>query len=70
MTFRLSPILLLMNFQHMGDFFAYAGMQAAWDIRKHYFHRDFRTWAEGKITAAQQKESPPFLYREGSAQTR
>ena len=54
--------------RHMTDFFAYAGMQTAWDIRKHYFHADFRTWVDGKITALRQNESPPDLYREGSAQ--
>lgn len=54
--------------QHMGEFFGYAGMQAAWDIRRHYFHSAFRKWADAKVAAAKKNEGVPFLYREGTAE--
>jgi len=53
---------------HQGEFFAYPGMQAAWDIRKHYFHKAFQGWADERIAAAKKNEGKPFLYREEIAQ--
>jgi hypothetical protein len=50
---------------HQGDFFAYPGMQAAWDIRKHYFHKAFQRWADERIGVAKKNQVMPLLYREG-----
>lgn len=56
--------------RHITEFLAYPGMQEAWDIRKHYFHRAFRTLVDEKIAAAQSSGSLPSLYREGATQVR
>ena len=54
--------------RHQGEFLAYPGMQAAWNIRKHYFHGAFQKWADEKIATARKSEGLPSLYREGTAQ--
>ena len=51
--------------RHMGEFLGYPGLQAAWEIRKHYFHTGFQRWADERIAAAK-SGAMPFLYREGS----
>jgi hypothetical protein len=53
---------------HQGDFFAYPGMQAAWEIRKHYFSKAFQKWADERIAAAKKNVGMPFLYRERTGQ--
>jgi hypothetical protein len=52
---------------HQGEFLAYPGMQAAWNIRRHYFHKAFQEWADGRIAAVKNHQPLPFLYREGTA---
>jgi hypothetical protein len=52
---------------HQAEFFAYPGMQAAWNIRKHYFHKAFQEWADAKIAAARKDQRLPYLYREEAA---
>jgi hypothetical protein len=53
---------------HQGEFFAYPGMQTAWDIRKHYFHKAFQKWADERIAAVKKNAGMPCLYRERAAQ--
>ena len=50
--------------RHQEEFFAYPGMQAAWEIRKHYFHSEFQRWADEKIATAKKNKRMPLLYRE------
>ena len=53
---------------HQGEFFAYPGMQTAWDIRKHYFHKAFQKWADERIAAVKKNAVVPCLCRERAAQ--
>jgi hypothetical protein len=53
--------------QHQAEFFGYPGLQAAWSIRRHYFHKAFQRWADDRIAAAQKNEGAPLLYQEGTA---
>lgn len=53
---------------HQGEFFAYPGMQTAWDIRRHYFHKAFQKWADERIAAVKKNAAMPCLYRERAAQ--
>jgi hypothetical protein len=56
--------------QHMREFLGYPGIQAAWSIRRHYFHEPFQRWVEEKISAAKKEVGMPFLYREEPTSTR
>jgi hypothetical protein len=64
---RLSRELYEPEERHQAEFFAYPGLQAAWQIRKHYFHSGFQKWVAEKIAIAREIERPPFLYHEGPA---
>jgi hypothetical protein len=42
-------------------------MQAAWELRKSYFQKSFRTMVDEKVAAAKKSSIVPSHYREGSA---
>jgi hypothetical protein len=48
----------------LDDFLSYPGLQAAWDLRKNYFHVAFRTSVEERIAAARSAGSVGSLYGE------
>jgi hypothetical protein len=55
---------------NLDDFLAYPGMQAAWDLRKNYFHNVFRALVDDKIAAAQKRGIVPAHYHEEHGQVR
>ena len=53
---------------NMTAFLGYPGLQAVWDLRKHYFHSAFRSLVDDTIATA--RTGPmPNLYRERPAQS-
>jgi hypothetical protein len=48
---------------NLSDFIAYPGLQAVWEIRKHYFHVALRDLVSERISAAK-ISAAPALYRE------
>jgi len=49
------------------DILGYSGMQAAWELRKSYFQKSFRTMMDEKVAAANKSGIVPSHYREGAA---
>jgi hypothetical protein len=47
------------------DILGYPGMQAAWELRKSYFHKSFRTMMDEKVLAAKKSGIVASHYREG-----
>jgi hypothetical protein len=48
----------------LDDFLSYPGSQAAWNLRKKYFHEGFGKSVEERIAAARSSTSAPSLYGE------
>ena len=66
---RLTPEMYEPEEAHQGEFFAYPGMQTAWEIRKHYFHKAFQKRADQRIAVGNKHPGMPLLYREGTAES-
>jgi hypothetical protein len=49
------------------DVLGYPGMQAAWEQRKSYFQKSFRTMMDEKVAAAKKSGIVPSYYPEGHA---
>jgi hypothetical protein len=49
------------------DVLAYPGMQAAWELRKSYFQKSFRTMIDEKVAASKKSGIVPSYYPEGPA---
>jgi hypothetical protein len=48
----------------LGALLGYPGLQTAWDVRKNYFHKSFRTLMDDKVAEAQRLGTVPSLYHE------
>jgi hypothetical protein len=48
----------------LDDFLGYPGLRRAWELRKQYFHADFRASVEERIAAIPRVGSVPSLYGE------
>jgi hypothetical protein len=54
---------------NMTDFLGYPGLQAVWDLRRHYFHSAYRSMMDDTIATVRTSGPMPDLYREGPAQS-
>ena len=64
---RLGRDLYEPQLAYLSDFLPYPGLQAAWDGRRNYFHRSFRTLVDERIAAAKKGTVAPALYHERPA---
>ena len=48
----------------LDELLGYPGLQAAWDLRKNYFHVVFRASVDARIAAARSSGRVPSLYDE------
>jgi len=53
----------------MTDWLGYPGLQAVWDLRKHYFHSAYRSMMDDTIATVRTGGPMPNLYRERPAQS-
>ena len=54
---------------NMADFLAYPGLQAVWDLRRHYFHSAYRSMVDDMIATGRTGGRMPDLYREMPTQS-
>lgn len=54
---------------NMTDFLGYPGLQAVWDLRKHYFHSAYQSMVDDTIATVRTGGPMPDLYRERPAQS-
>ena len=53
---------------NMTDFLRYPGLQAIWDVRKHYFTSAYQSYVDRAIATARGAGSAPNLYGESPSQ--
>jgi len=54
---------------NMSEFLGYPGLQAVWDLRKHYHHSAFRSMADDLIATVRTSGPMPDIYGERPAQS-
>jgi hypothetical protein len=53
---------------NMNDFLRYPGLQAVWDLRKHYFHSAYRSMIDDTMATVRTSGANPDLYGERPVQ--
>lgn len=54
---------------NMTDFLGYPGLQAVWDVRRHYFHSAYRSMVDDTIATVRTGGPMPDVYGERPAQS-